>query len=122
MCSKRARRLWARTSSSRLSTPYGWSRNGVIVEIHVNIHDVAGFCPIDETGDRDQGSWRSASAPGDGYLCTFDVKLGNSGGVGVVNCELLDAEEVVSVWECGWDCVCVCFCLVLRQRVVDMEV
>lgn len=56
-----------------------------------------------------------ASAAGDVELRAADVELRNTGGIGVVDAERLDAEEVLAVWEAGWEGILVGVCFVKRE-------
>ena len=79
------------------------------MEVDVYVYRITWFSASDETWNLYQGSRSSTATVDDGYLGAFDVELWNTGGVGVVDRELLDPEEVISIWECGWNGVCVCF-------------
>lgn len=103
------------TASSILTRPDRWTWHGVILEVVIDVHDIPGLIALDETWNRHQWSWSTTSTSSDGDLCTGDIELGNTSRVWIMDGELLNAEQVVSVWQCFGDCVGVCFCISSQQ-------
>lgn len=85
-----------------------WTRNSIILKIRINIHRVPRLIPLYKTRDRDQRPGSSTTSVGYCYLGAGNVELRDSGGIGVVDSELLDAEEVITRWEGGGDGAGVC--------------
>lgn len=61
------------------------TRNGVVIEVIVDVHCVTRLCAVDEAGDGDEGPRCTAAASCYGNLCAGDVELGCSGWVWVVD-------------------------------------
>jgi hypothetical protein len=85
----------------------------IVEKVRVNVYGIARFIPFNEA--RDWNQWARCAAPttGDGNLSAWDVELGNPSGVWIMDTELLDAEEVVAIWQVGRDFIWVCLCRVL---------
>jgi hypothetical protein len=67
------------------------------------------FGSLDVARDGDEWAGVAGTASCDGHLSAFDVELGDAGWVGVVDCELFNSEEVVTVGDAGGDGSSVCF-------------
>lgn len=79
------------------------------MEIGVDVHGIAGLGAVDEAGDGDQRTRSAGSAASDGDLGAFDVELWDTARVRIMDSELLNAKEVVSVGKRRRDSVGVCF-------------
>jgi hypothetical protein len=79
------------------------------VEIRVDVHNVSRLGAVHEAGDGDERARDAGATTSDGDLSAFNVELRNASRVRVVDCELLDAEEVVTAWQRRGDGVVVCF-------------
>lgn len=79
------------------------------MEISVDIRGIAGLGAVDEAGDGYQGTRSAGAATSDGDLGAFDVELWDTAGVWIVDSELLNAKEIVSVGQRRWDVVGICF-------------
>lgn len=64
-----SRRWWRRASTAAgLTGPDGWTRDGIVIEVRVDVDDVAWLVTLDEAWDRDEGAWGSAAASCDGNM------------------------------------------------------
>jgi hypothetical protein len=78
------------------------SWNSVAVEVVVDVDSVAGVGGLESTRNADAaGNHRSTA--GDLDLGTADIELWDTGRIGVVDTQLLDAEQVVAWCKAGWD-------------------
>ena len=75
--------------------------NSVGVEVGVDVRGVARVSALDVAGDLSSGRGLSGAAASDLDLSARDVELGRA--AGVVDTELLDAEEVLSSGDLGGD-------------------
>jgi len=83
------------------------ARDGVVVEVIVNVNSVSRISVFESPRDSNFGTEIFGSATGDGDLCAFDVELGDSRRPWVVDSKLLDAKEIVSVSNASGEVECI---------------
>lgn len=107
--------------TTRLESGDLGARNNVRLEVVVDVGGVATVGGLDVTGDLDGRGWVARASTGDLDLRARDVELW--GRSGVVDAELLNAEQVLSSSDLRWDGdgVGACLMLVTMPYVHSME-
>lgn len=73
------------STTNRLSTPHRWARNGIIMEIRIDIHGIAWFITFDKARDRNEWAGGTGTTACNGDLCAGDVELRNTSWIGVMD-------------------------------------
>lgn len=100
-------------AGDHLACSYNGARNSVVSEVIIDIHRVSrvGIVESARNGDRRPQLRRPAARDRD--LRALDVELWDSRGPGIVNCQRLDAEEIVPILNAGGEVEGVRFCGVI---------